>query len=330
MLYAALIAVGTFARINGQPVHDDHANQVRRLSAEVQFVRDVIKQKGGAEKATDATVHFSAIESLVPIARSLRGGSGPVLEMSSQYRLLLVYFAELAVVAPQHPELMRCFALYRNELHHKLGALGAQGGGTPLPSPEEYIHGNRECAGGAGLFPVDASKFPLRDAMVVRAIGFTYLHELGHIVLGHFKHGNEIFVGANTPEQKKEVFLREAARIRSQERAADAWAVQEVFRIGGNPGDILNQALSDFFTVSSGVDCWNRQGMDHAYTLERQTDLIDAVRKETPKWTGKPIPPELDAVLSDMGALRTRAERLLDCPADSYRDLGGTPVPPKP
>lgn len=302
----------------------DLDNQLPQLNTHIALVRRLIAARGSPDARTaDARVEFVAAPSLLPFASSevFRDGHSRI-QISSQFRLLLAYFAELNILNTTAPQLKECLIRYRDMVGQtyieNLSRVDERRMIDDTPSPERYAMAmGPQCASLESSLPIDVKFRGFRDYEVNLAVTFTYLHELGHLVLNHHPISDDALRAAFTEEEKMKVFLDTMKRSRNQEYEADRWAVREMVQLNAHPLEIMSPPLSDLFIATSGIDCYFRLGMTHPDSTARSARIITAIRQEAASRPQRnQITPEVDQVFSDIVSLSKKAEKGLRCPPE--------------
>lgn len=298
--------------------------QVGHLQGYVQGLRRAIAVKGSPEaKQADARVDFVVTDSPFPMAQSGRESSGRMrIEMTTQFRLLLVYFEELTLVAGSAPELTPCKIEYTGMLAHlyadNLARISANEAVLAVPAPEVFaIATKARCDALEKALPVKPSARGFRDYQVNLAIAFTYLHELGHLVLGHKRVSDDIFSQNMTERERMKAFLEGMKMSRAQEYEADRFAVRELARLGAHPLEVLSPPLNDMFVATSGFDCDMRLGLTHPDPTARMRNIVHTI-EVTPFHPQRELPKPADAqaFFDDLLAFYARVDSTLKCPDD--------------
>lgn len=297
--------------------------QAAHLRSYVDALRRMIADKGSPEaRRADAQVEFVVVPSTFPFARSGRPGGRMRIEMSTQFRLLLVYFEELSLAVGGNPALGDCEIRYTGMLQRlyadNLSSISSGGPVRDVPAPEVSAVAMRDnCVALQRDLPVKASLRPFRDYQVNDAVAFAYLHELGHLVLGHKGVTDAIFAPDMSEEERMRAFLSGMKMSRAQEYAADRFAVRELARLGAHPLEVLSPPLNDMFIATSGFDCYTRLGFSHPDPAARMRNVINTIKATTfHPLKQLPHPEDADTLFADFLAFYARVDATLKCPDD--------------
>jgi hypothetical protein len=321
MVCGALLFVSASVSASSQA---DLDSQINQISNHVRFMRHLIAMKGSPRSiSADAKVDFVATPSILPFAsaQTRQDGRGRI-QISSQFRLLLVYFTELNILLSEMPELGDCLINYREmvEKTHQANMYKentATGNIDDIPSPERYaIAMDPKCFVLQERLPLREDQRGLRNYQVNLAIAFTYFHELGHLSLGHKPLTDDVFRGVSSEEDKRKVFIDSMKFSREQEHEADRWAVQEMMFLNAHPLELVTPGLLDMIIATSGIDCRLRLIMTHPDPVARIANIVIAIRREAAFRNGAKVHAEVDQFFSDLLAFRRKVERILECPEE--------------
>lgn len=312
-MFAIFCCVSLYAAAS---TNEEHNRSVNFTHSSINAVRRLVEIRGSAEaRAMNSRVNFIVDISLLPYAASIRGvpGGNPKIRFSTQYRIVLAYLTELGALAAIDSEYQVCDRVYGTYLYEQMANNSLRSAQLKQPldieSPEDY--GTRvggACSGLQQKMPLNAQAYPFVLSQIHNALAFVYLHELGHLVLGHRGIGDEIFNGLSSQSERMKAFLEANVRSQQQEMAADAWATRELIRIGATARQIINVPLLRMLLASSGLDCLFREGSSHPMATERFAEIARIVLN-----SGVNVSAQEADVYSDLIRFNQKVEKMLQC-----------------
>ena len=319
----SLLLTLCFAFVAKSGTPDDERLESNRLTESTgRNLRVWIRDKGTQEaKSADSSVNFYVDDSVVPYAITLNSGSGNDVQirMSNELRVLFVYFSDVDILQSQHSQFFPCVSKYKDYLFTTFAEnakrSAAQQPVVEFEQPEVFAYSlGGVCSGFDNLFPLPKDLRPLRDKGVDAAVGFLYFHELGHVALHHNAAGLDAFIAAKNDADRQRAFLAWNKNSRQQERDADAWAIQQLTKMGIPPQDLAIGPVLDIFLASSGLNCAFDSISTHDNALARTSEMTDAIRSAYVKQYHREISPELQLIFSNFKSLNASAKNQLQCP----------------
>jgi hypothetical protein len=164
-----------------------------KLTNFVAYFRSIINEFGNPRLMNlDNRVDFRIVD--LPIPNAWAGYSRttrrPTIYMTPTLRLLITYLADADVISFLYPDFLFCRGTYVNSLFKNLAdnRKRMSEGLSPynIPAPEIFLSGSSPpCRDYKDMFPIDPQYRQSRDHVGNIVVGLIYLHELGHIALGH-------------------------------------------------------------------------------------------------------------------------------------------------
>ena len=117
--------------------------------------------------------------------------SRPTIEVSAEFVLQNIYFADLAIVTKHFDDYWaHCgfsYLIYVKKQFFEMvqDRLRGYRGSAILPPEQFAVVRGGACEGLSQVIPIPSAFRNERNAFVTNALGFIYLHELGHHVLRH-------------------------------------------------------------------------------------------------------------------------------------------------
>lgn len=155
--------------------------------------------------------------------------------------------------------------------------------------PPEQFGG--ACAGLATKYPFSGRLKVIRDTEVEISLIFTYLHELGHVFLGHLNNT------PSTKELKGEEFFRISCKRRQYEAEADKFAVRTMYNMGWKY-QIFSPTIWHVLIVTGGFDPTLESSSQHPNSAERMASVFAEGRSYTIA-NGESIPTELNKLIDE-------------------------------
>lgn len=298
---------------------EDLDASVAKMSATIATVGRLIGSKGDASlQLLFNRTRFSVGKFGLPNLGVSQGPVGFTIYAAAEYQLLTTYIADVNFALMGHGEQMKCAVEYTQHLTreiNKIRGLAASGMSTNrLLAPEEFALDRRDiCSGFADLFPIPIPQRGARDQAVTSVVVLSLLHELGHIALGHRATDFEVLAQVSDPGQRMKIFLELSRRARTQEDAADRWAVDQAVALGAMPFDVINPTLIGTFIAFTGADCTLENADDHSNGVARVKAIVSRYILESER-VGRRIPEEVKLISKDYFALAEKARVKLSCP----------------
>lgn len=257
----------------------------------------------------------------VPSPYVTSAGGRSKIFFPAEYLLLLKFIGDATVVGFSDAALAACATGYYGALRDRLndnGKRAARGERLlPLIPPEDYARmATGTCSAFGARFPIAASERNLRDQGVRSVVLFAFLHELGHVALGHSPVPYTVSNPSASAEQRMQAFLASMRASRGQETAADVWAAETLAAVGGGHSDILNSVMVAYFLTVSGLDCYFEAGDTHPNGVRRLARLQNRFQLANEAVIGRRWPPHLSTLSSDLQRFSERAAALLGCPGN--------------
>src|SRR4051794_23637358 len=118
-----------------------------------------------------------------------------------------------------------------------------------------------------------------------------------------------VTLSRRAPNERMEAFLAMTRRSRFQESQADQWAVDQYATVPNPWGLILTLG---YFVSFSGFDCSMEAADSHPNGFQRFVKVITRLRNQMGK-NHKPVPKEIDSVITDTKILADKAKEQLRC-----------------
>lgn len=280
-----------------------------------------IAARGSAElKQVASSTRVDVVDYVVPNAGVAKGSNGVLAMVISPYLYLVYsYISEVGIFAAQDAKWANCWTAY-DEYIFSVYARNSRSMATDarlvaVDPPELFsIRYGGPCAGIEKKYPTDLTIRPARDAAVFYALFMTYLHELGHVALGH------VSIVARPPgsgpadaaTEKKQ--LADLRRSRDQEYAADRWAINQAVAIGIPVQYLITPSQFLLWVASTGIDCFNKLQFTHPPGVERAKKAVQQIRTAYAQ-AGKTLPIVVDDLYADLIVFSDKVEKKLECPA---------------
>lgn len=317
-----LLAGQLHAQGSGGNYEEDLAEEGIKLKTYIERLRPLLAQHGDASvKAIESQIRFQTSNERFPNAWVVRDpGSGrSTIFMTPAYRLLITYLADADVVSFTTPGFINCRQIYVDALFNSLGnnRTRSASGQTPrrLLAPEVFLDtAPGSCDKFKAKFPIEPKHRPGRDYAVNNVVALGYLHELGHVALGHTPVSIANLEALPTNSMRLNEFARLMTRSRSQEYQADDWAIDRFVELSNNPLEALTNVLSTFYLAFGGFDCSLEAADTHPNGFQRFSRQMDRLKTRA-KALGKfPNNPELTKLIDDTAAVAAKAQTNLQCP----------------
>lgn len=174
----------------------------------------------------------TAIPSAMAIYRGSSGG--PEIHINQSFILMSLFLADIYHVnATSNNIYLGCAEQYVNYLQREVErsiakeVRGARA--NELLPPEDVAFSSPACSGIENALPLPEDQRPRRDQLVINAIGFMILHEIGHLRLHSHNVPSNDFSNLNKA-------LSHFCSSRSTELQADRFAVRKMFEQGWSNG----------------------------------------------------------------------------------------------
>ena len=310
-----------FAQLSAGNYEEDLSEEGVKLDAYINRLRPLLAQYGDASvKSLESQVRFRISNERIPNAWVVKDNSGrSTIFMTSEYRLLIAYLADADVISFTVPGFIQCRQTYVYALFRSL-AVNRQrsaSGSAPrrLPAPEVYLDtASAGCREFRGKFPIEAKYRPARDVAVNTVVALGYLHELGHIALGHAGVSLANIEVLPTNSMRLNEFIRLMTRSRAQEFQADDWAIDRFVDLSNNPLEALTNVLSTFYLAFGGFDCSLEAADSHPNGFQRFARQMGRLKARATAAGKFPKSNEVAQLIDDTNALAAKAQQNLKCP----------------
>jgi hypothetical protein len=272
--------------------------------------------KAGSEKLKylDKNVRVVIDNGPLPNAFANSEADPPVITIGAGYALNIVYLSELMLLSNRSQAAKDCslpYSVYLAEATRK--QIMAKSNGEQVPevlAPEIYALQDKSCAGVRQLYPFPAELKPARERLLYQALGFTYLHELGHISFK--RHFNMAWKAMPEGHDKLCAYRQFAVQSRRSETEADIWATHTLFEL--NSGEVaLNVPLWQYLSVTSGMWPGEEIYSDHPNGIHRQVAVLRTFRQEYES-RGGTLPQTYSDLFTAMMAFSQKADATLNIP----------------
>lgn len=311
------------AQVSGGDYEKDLAEEGVKLDTYIKWLRPLHAKYGNSSlKSVEQQVRFLVSDEQVPNAWvGLNPSSGrKTVFMTAQYRLLITYLADADVVSSISPGFFHCRQTYVDTLFRALASNRQRSAsGSPprrLLAPEVFL----DTASSAGCrqfkdkFPIDPKYRPARDYAVNIVVALGYLHELGHVALGHSSVSLASIDQLPSNSQRLNEFLRLMSRSRAQEAEADDWAIDRFVDIEPNPLRALTNVLSTFYLAFGGIDCSLEAADTHPNGFQRFARQMGRLKERATAANKFPSNQDVARLIDETIALAEKAQQSLQCP----------------
>lgn len=311
------------AQVSGGNYEEDLAEEGVKLDAYIKWLRPLFAQYGDASvKSLESQVRFRVSDEQVPnawVGRDPNSGRTTIF-MTAQYRLLITYLADADVVSFTSPEFIQCRQTYVDTLFRTLAENRQRSAsGSPprrLLAPEIYLDtASAGCRQFKKNFPIDPKHRPARDMAVNTVVALGYLHELGHVALGHSAVSLASIEQLPTNSLRLNEFARLMSRSRSQEVQADDWAIDRFVDLSNNPLEALTNVLSTFYLAFGGFDCSLEAADSHPNGFQRFARQMGRLKDRATAAGKFPTNKDIASHIDDTSALAAKAQQNLQCPS---------------
>lgn len=318
----AFYSVSANSQVVGSNYEEDLMGERIKLDAYIKMLRSLLAEYGDASlRSLQSQVNFRISDEQVPnawVGRDPSTGHMTIF-MTAQYRLLITYLADADVISFTSPGFIECRQTYVDVLFRAL-AVNRQrsASGTPprrLPAPEIYLEtASAGCRQFKDKFPIEQKYRQARDVAVNIVVALGYLHELGHVALGHSAVSLGSIEKLPTDSQRLNEFIRLMSRSRAQETQADDWAIDRFVDVSNNPMEALTNVMSTFYLAFGGFDCSLEAADSHPNGFQRFARQMGRLKERAIARGKFPNNMEVVRLIEDTGALAAKAQQRLKCP----------------
>lgn len=299
------------------PCQGSNAQSVS-VGAIAQYVFDDIKsriQRSGRNdlnNAIDGVVFEIDIKTPIPNATAQRRPNGTRrLTITAQFVLLMMYFAELQILGAEDASLNDCglsFSHYiRTEYPNLLASVSAGKPTSPLLPPDEYASRAPACSALTKRYPMSDALKAKRNGMVMNALAFIIMHELGHF---HYRHvPGQISEGDLSVPANMRGFLISMCYEQEKEKQADEFAASALVDLG-LANVVLDQTVWMALVALGSIDPDLNRGSTHPGALRRMQDAMVVVRGRLAA-KGTPMSKEVSDLVDAVIAMQKKIDREL-------------------
>ncbi len=303
-----LISIAVCTNMSANAIVDGQDQQARDITNYTLSVlnESIDKYSSSSLKQLVKSTKVNIDDGVIPNAYSYRAGNTPHIAISRQLVLLFYYMSELNTLNLQQqgtlsPCLMEYSAAVRQQYAKIVEAFSKGANGTPIMAPEDYAETSITCAKLTELYPFPENLKAYRNQEVVSAIGFVYLHEVGHLARGHSPEVSVDFELYPSELLKQKAFLQYMCRSRQQEFEADAFSADTLVDLGF-PLSATSVSLWQTFTATSGLDPFTEMISTHPNGYTRYVRVADRVLNRTTA-KGLSLPNGMKEVIGEMKTL---------------------------
>lgn len=245
-------------------------------------------------------------EGELPNAYSYRTHDASHIGISRNLVLLFYYVAEINVLNNQeHGKLTPCSIEFYNAIRKQYSNINEAflkgHKSASILAPEDYAKTSIQCSELTNLYPFPHKLKIARDSEVVNAIGFVYLHELGHLKYKHSPMTPVDFDKIPDELSKQKAFFEYMCQSRHHEEEADNFAADTLVDLGF-PFSATSVSLWQTFTATSGLDPSIEVISTHPNGYSRYVNVANRVRNRI-NAKGLSLPPGMDQLINEMNAL---------------------------
>ena len=312
----------TFAQVSGGNYEEDLAEEAVKLDTYIKRLRLLLAKHGDAGvKSLENQVQFRISNERVPnawVVKDPSSGQSTVF-MTAEYRLLITYLADADVISFTTPGFIQCRQTYVDALFRALATNRQRSafGSAPrrLLAPEVYLDAAPAgCREFKGKFPIEPKHRAARDVAVNTVIALGYLHELGHVALGHAGVSLASIEALPTNSMRLNEFVQLMRRSRVQEFQADDWAIDRFVDLSNNPLEALTNVLSTFYLAFGGFDCSLEAADSHPNGFQRFARQMTRLKARATASGKFPNNADVAKLIDDTTALASKAQQNLKCP----------------
>lgn len=311
------------AQPSGGIYEEDLAEEGVKLDAYVNNVlRPLLSRYGDSGiKSLESRVRFRVSKEKIPnawVVKQLNSDQVTIF-MTPEYRLLITYLADADVVSFTSEGFINCRQAYVDALFRALATnrQRSASGAPPfrLLAPEVYLDtAPSGCRQFKNKFPIDPRHRQARDAVVNVVLALGYLHELGHVALGHSGIGLASIELLPTSSQRLNEFVKLMARSRAQEYQADDWAIDRFVDLSNNPLEALTNVLSTFYVAFGGFDCSLEAADSHPNGFQRFARQMGRLKSRAISIGKFSNNQDIGRLIDDTNAVAAKAQQNLKCP----------------
>ncbi|HRB14882.1 MAG TPA: hypothetical protein PK224_03740 [Nitrospira sp.] len=310
------------AQISGGNYEEDLLSEKTKLDDYIKNLRSFISVSGNSSlKALEGRVHFHVSDEPVPnawVARDFQTGRNTIY-MTAQYRLLTTYLADADVIVSLDTNFHSCRQDYVDTIFKVLATNRqrsvSRGTQRRIPAPEVFLNtAANSCRPFQSRFPIDPKYRPARDQTVNMVVGLGYLHELGHIAIGHPPVSLSSIEQLPTSSQRLAEFSRLMARSRLQEYQADDWAIDRFVDLSNNPLESLTNVLLTFYLAFSNLDCSLEAADSHPNGYQRFARQMIRMKDRATSAGKFTNTQEVGRLIDDLLTFASKTQQKLDCP----------------
>jgi hypothetical protein len=310
-------------QVSGGNYQEDLVEEGKKLVKFIERVKSLHIQLGDASlKSLESKTRFRLSSEKLPNAWVIRDPNSDTatIYMTAEYRLLITYLADADVISFTTPKFFHCREGYVSALFRSLAAIqqsSVSGSASRrLLAPEVYLEtASSDCSKFKSKFPIDQQYRFERDKAVDRVVVLGYLHELGHIALGHSAVSLSAIDSLPTSTLRLREFIRLMSRSRAQESAADDWAIDRFVDLSPTPLEAFSNVLSTFYLTFGGVNCSLESADSHPNGFQRFARQMGRLKERATKAGKFPSNKDLAKIIDDTTSVAAKAQLSLKCPS---------------
>lgn len=229
--------------------------------------------------------------------------------ISASFYMLNIYFADIAhIQLLEKKNFFGCFTQYTDYISMTLSVMAQNGYPAAFLAPEEFGRFGNDCTELDEFLPLERINREARDRTVSNALAFTILHEIGHVAKGH--HVTHI-----PPENSFEAMMQYYCNSRSDETAADQFAIERLYEFGWGDAVLYTplfnvlHATSGFRVEDGSVLLMNHSS--HPFPMRRASIALTKMRDLNIS-DGREINPEINSMIQDVNEGISRIFETID------------------
>jgi hypothetical protein len=302
----ALLLLGFLIATSSFDAKADWASDYARNTDRVARAR--VQETGSSRtKKILAGVVFESNEGdAIPNAYAGYRNGVPTIGITPAFMALTSYISEISALSivegPQWQDCLTEYSTYVRDATKQMATNAYNGEKwSPLMAPEDF---GGSCIEIQSKYPFFGQAKIVRDAMLSKALMFTYFHELGHIVLGHIDPENDL--ASLSERNNARSFLETTCQQRHRERAADRYSVRILVDLGWGDS-AFDVTIWSVLMAAGSIDPSLEQLANHPSPSARMADALQEAQAYYVGSGGK-VPEEMAILIGEAVGLQKKIE----------------------